>query len=235
MTLLTICQDAISEVGLFEVPTSIVGSNNQTAKRLLALANREGRLLTREHNWQVLLKSHTFTTADGTASYDLPSDFDRFADETWWDRTNYWEIFGPASEADWQTLKSGIVTDGVRRWFRLQGDQFYIHPTPTSADTIAYDYYSNQWCESSGGTGQTEFEADADVAKLDEDLITLGVRWRFLKVNGLDYTEESPAYQKHLDLLRARDGGAGNLHMGRSNWFARHLMISNIPESGFGS
>ena len=40
MTLLTIVKTALNEVGSTEVPSTVVGDENETAKQPLALANR---------------------------------------------------------------------------------------------------------------------------------------------------------------------------------------------------
>ena len=92
MTLLSISQDVLKEIGDFEVPGSIVNSSSISAKRSLQYANITGERIARAANWEVLLKTHTFTTTSGTASYALPSDFRSFVSATWWDRTNYWRL-----------------------------------------------------------------------------------------------------------------------------------------------
>ena len=55
---------------------------------------------------------------------------------------------------------------------------------------------------------QAGFQADADTAMLDETLIQLGVRWRFLRAKGLDYAEEMASYERALEQAMARDGGS---------------------------
>lgn len=215
MTLLSICQEALEEIGETEVPDSIVGNENQTAVQMLALANREGRSLSRACEWSVLRAEHTFATVASQAAYDKPSDMRYIVNATWWDRANYWPLFGPATAQDWQQLQSGLVTSTTRRWFMFRGSSIHIYPTPsTSSETIAFEYITGKWCESSGGTGQTKFQADTDVAKLDEDLIRMGVIWRFLAKKGLPYETELAEYQMERDKAMARDGGKKVLNLG---------------------
>lgn len=233
MTLLSICQGALREVGEFEVPASIVGNANLTAVQMLNLAQREGRELSRRFNWQALVKEYTFTTTASTAGYVLPSDYRYIIGGTWWDRANYWRLFGPASAQIWQELKSGIITDGIRRWFRIRGDSFLLHPTPTvTGDTIAYDYMSNGWCETSAGVAQSAWAADTDVGVLDEELMQMGLVWRFLKAKGLTYADELGAYDREVERAMGRDGGAPTLNMAGSRLEAN--LAVNVPESGFG-
>jgi hypothetical protein len=233
MTVLSICQDALNEIGEFEVPSTLVGSSNATAKQVLALAQREGQLLSKRHDWQVLQDEYTFTTTSGTATYSLPTAYRHFVSGTWWDRANYWELFGPATAREWQTLKSGIVTDGVRRWFRLKGNEIVLHPTPTvTGDTIVFEYISKNWCESSGGTGQSAWAADTDVGVLDEELMTMGVKWRFLKEKGLPYEEDFNEYETEVENAIARDKTARTVSFDRT---PDMVVGVNIPESGYGS
>lgn len=237
MTVLSVVQDVLSEIGDFEIPGSLVGNNSSTARQMLALANTEGKSYARMADWQWLLTSYTFTTTDGTAAYDLPSDIRFFVNATWWDRTNYWEIFGPATPDIWQTLKSGIVTDGVRRWFRVQGNQFYLHPTPsTTGDTIAYEYISDAWAVAEDGTTtKTSFTADTDSPRYDDYILQLGIKWRFLREKGLPYAEDYNAYADEVERAMGKDGAAPIQRLDSTSQWYRDLGMLNVPEAGFGA
>ena len=235
MTLLSMCQGALREIGEMEVPTSIVGNTNLTAVQILNLAQREGRELSRRYDWQALVKEKTFTTTAAAAQTgSIPSDMRHIVSATWWDRANYWRILGPASEAQWQALNSGIVTAGVRRWFRIRGDSFLLWPTPTNTtDTIAFEYVSNQWCETSLGTGQSAWAADTDVGVIDEELMQMGLVWRFLKAKGLMYADEIGSYEREVEKAIARDGGMVTLNMTGAAGYTE--LGTNLPDTGFGS
>ena len=96
MTLLSVCQDAIREIGQFEVPNTIVSNSNTTAIKLLAHAKRAVRELAERADWDVITREYTFATVNGTTAYSMPSDFDRFVSDTWWD-TQGEERFVPVS------------------------------------------------------------------------------------------------------------------------------------------
>ena len=87
MSLLTICQNALTELAGFEVPTSFYGSTNLTASLCVALVRRTGMTLERQYRWAELIDTYTFETVSGTSSYTLPSDFRAFANMSQWDRT----------------------------------------------------------------------------------------------------------------------------------------------------
>ena len=63
MSLLSICQQVANELGLSE-PTSIVGNQDQTATRLLAVAQTEGQTLARkpQGGWVSMIREFDFTT-----------------------------------------------------------------------------------------------------------------------------------------------------------------------------
>lgn len=227
MTLLSICQDALKEDGRFNVPASIVGNSDPTAVQLLALANRTGRTLAYDNTWQFLVKVYTFSTANGTASYALPSDFHHFIDLTYWDRTNTTQMVGPVSAAVWEELQSGnVVGAGIRKYFRVYGNLFYIYPTPSASDTIAYQYYTKNWISS-----KAAFDTDSDAPLIDEDLLTLGVRYRFLSAKGLPYQGPYDEYSRRLASLLEKDGGKSIISFGRRLARDRY---EGIPETGFG-
>ena len=71
MSLLTMIQQALKEIGEFEVPATIISNTNPTATQFLALAQREGRELSRRHHWQALVTEKTQTLTNGTEGYDL--------------------------------------------------------------------------------------------------------------------------------------------------------------------
>lgn len=232
MTLRTICEDALRELGGFEVPATFVGNGNLTARQCVALVQRAGRTLEREHRWVELIKTHTVETEADVASYDLPSDFRAFANVSWWDRTNSRRLVGPASAMEWQWLKGDIAAGAtIDRWFRQQGTKFYIHPTPTvDGDTIAFDYYTKNWITTqSTGQGATSFSSDNDTVLLDETLLTLDLKWRFLQSKGMPFEPEYKEFESVKESLLADNGGKRKINLGPPTF-----ELTNLPDTGFG-
>ena len=232
MSLLQICQNALREIGTYEVPASIISNNNETALQILATAQNVGKYLTRRYDLTDLVETHTFNTADGTASYALPTGFRKFSNLTFWDETNDWELLGPVSRAEWQRLQSSNITATSRSYFRIAGKLFYIFPTPTSVEAITYQYLSDYWCESSVGTGQNAWAADTDVGVLDEYLMERHVVWRFLKSKGLPYEEEKAEADEITSSHLANDGAAAAITMDRESF---GVIGHNFPEQDYGA
>lgn len=175
----------------------------------------------------------------GQSDYALPSDFRYVIDDTLWDRSRFWSMRGPMSPQQWQLYKSSVIgRASIQRRFRFRtvgGAQvFSVDPVPTdNGSQLVFEFVSNAWCQSSGGTPQQLWAADTDTNLLDEDLMMLGVRWRVKRGLGFAYNEELDEYERELRKAMSRDGGAAILNMTPSN----HLTLIgpwNIPETGFG-
>jgi hypothetical protein len=234
MTLLTLLQTTADELGLTR-PTAVVSSTDVQVRQLLALLNRTGETLMTEFPWQRLIKEHTFATVSGTATYALPSDFDRLINQSEYDRSNHWELAGPVSPQGWQYLKGGLVSTGPRSRFRIWGNLIYIDPTPTAANTCAFEYVSNKWVlASDGSTYKTSFTADDDTALFKDRLLVLGTKLRFFEIKGLDTTTLARDFTREVMNSQAQDQGAPTLSLARRS---RSIFITsdNAPETGYGS
>lgn len=240
MTLLTMIQAAANELGLQE-PSDVMGSStsDDTVRQLLALANREGKELSDRHNWTAQQTITTVTTVANQANYALPADFKNFQNDTQWDTTNHWALIGPMTPQEWEMLKNGIITSGPRRRFRQYGhgaNQLYIDPTPPEAgNTLTYEYASLNWCQSSSGTGQQQWLADDDTGILDENIMCMGIKWRFLAANRFGYAQEQSDYNDAVRVKVAQDGGAAVLQLAPRRRWPYLIGPANIPEAGFGS
>jgi hypothetical protein len=147
LTLKSMVQAAAERMGLPE-PDSVVANPEITAQRLLRMFQGAGMDLVRRHQWQALTKEHTFTTVAAETQTDtpIPSDFDRFIDESIYNRTENRRVLGPMNAREWQSnqaLSASPVTD----MFRIRGGSFLYYPAPTAGDTVAFEYVSRWWID----------------------------------------------------------------------------------------
>jgi len=199
----------LREIGGFEVPTSVVGNNNETAIRSLALANRSLKETAKRLNWPGLTVRATLSTVASQEEYALPSDFQSLINQTIWDDTNNLEVSGPVSASDWEYLQNSDTaasTSSISTWFRiLRGTSsnnklMYLFPIPDSVRTLRYEYKSDALTETSGNVLQGDkYIADTDVSIVDEDIVALGFKWRFLMSHGLPYVEEFRDYEVAIE------------------------------------
>jgi hypothetical protein len=229
MTLLQLCQDALEGLDGIAVPTTIINNSDPTAITLKRAAMQTGRELAR-NNWQSLLTAASFVTESGTATYARPADFGRYADGTFYNVTEYQTLYGPHNPRSWAELTRGIMTSTALYNFRVAGNNIVLTPTPSSVQTIGYDYYSRYYCTSSGGTAQENWAADADLSRLPDDLVSLGIRYRFLQRKGEPYGEDKADYVQALDNCLWDDTPKAAIDVSG----VPRARSSNIPDSNWG-
>lgn len=213
MTLLTILDEAAARIGLQSIQ-SVVGNSDQTVRSLFSLANQEGRSLARRTSWQALTNAFTFTTvAANEQTNAIPEDFDWIVPDSIFNRTTRRRIAGPLNASEYQADQASLV---VRVWdtFRIRGNSMLLSPAPPAGETIAYEYITKYWCQNAQGDGLTAFAADTDVPVLEEELVILGLVWRFKKARGMDYAEDFSTYESQVGEAMIRDGGKPRLDMG---------------------
>lgn len=223
MNLLQIAQEFCGRAGL-DVPTAVAASTDLGIIQIKGLANEVLTDITnRGESWPMLQKEATFVTvaaeSQGAIATIAPYGFKYPIPETIYDRTNKRPLFGPRSASDWQQRKAMLFT-GPFYSFRFWQGNIYMQPTPAAGATIAFEYASDMAVQ--GPTSATvstliykkRFTNDADVFLLDEDLLLLGLRWKWKKEKGFAFVTEKQDYEAALAQAMGNDSAAGELNMG---------------------
>jgi hypothetical protein len=215
MSLLTIVQGAADAIGI-ERPTYVVGNAAPTARQMLALANLDGKALTARTQWQELIKTAVHTTIasenQGALSTIAPG-FKYIVNQTIWNRSQDTPVFGPSTPQRWQAYQAAPIT-GPYYTYRIINGYLHMIPAPSAGMTIAFEYMSENWCQNSGATTTySAWNADTDTGILSEELLTLGLIWRFKKAKELDYGEDMINYETRVSQEIGRNGGAQALDM----------------------
>jgi len=190
MSLLTIAQSILKETKSGSVPTSIIGNTEDVAKQILEVMTLSITELARSFNWQELQKEKTFNTIIATKNYDLPTDFDRFVNNTFWNTTTQHAVM-PVTPEEWRVLNNQGITGGTGfSYSRIRAGHVVLFPTPAAVEAYIYEYISNLVVLSSSGTGQSGWLADTDVPAIDAHIVRLDATWRWLKNQGRPYGEE---------------------------------------------
>lgn len=238
MTLLSICQD-IADDATVKAPASIALATDDTSRKLFSAMRIAGKEIARAFDWDELVTEYTFSTVASQEDYSLPTDFSHLVDGTLWDRTNFTDVKRGVSPKQWQAYKSSVLASTSTIWKRcrirnVSGTvMLSIFPTPTAVEDLVYEYVSKNWCESSIGDGKADFTDDSDVPIIDEHLLFLGARWRFLDRVGMDYTQALADYKSQLALAKSRNAGGARV-ISLANTQAYHFGGS-VPDTGFGS
>lgn len=214
MSLLTIIQSASVRCGV-PSPSTVIGSTDKTVLKMTELSNEDGKELARRHPWQRMVTEATHTTvateSQGAITTIAGTDFNYIVEDTVWNRTLV-RRWIPVNREQWQTMKARTIT-GPDCYFRLRGNTLITIPVPTAGQTVAFEYVSKNWCESSGGTGQAAWADDTDVGLIDEDILVLGVVWRWKQAQGLEYAEDFSKYERLIADAIATDSVNGTLNM----------------------
>ena len=238
--LLQIVQDICNEMAL-PVPNAVVSSGDKQVLQFLALANREGKELSTRtgaiQGWPALRKLQTISIIAGTDNYAFPTDILRYIDATGWNSSSFWRLSGPQTPQEWQFLKNAQVVSTINYRYRIMANRVYFDPTPTDNSTATVEYYSKNWIlDIDGSTTKERFSADTDTPILDDYIVELGIKWRFLRAKGFSYDEEKNAYEDAVELAMASSVTGRDLTLGRSPMPGPHLLDQwNFPDTGYGS
>lgn len=232
MTLLSIITDAADEIGI-DVPATIIANPDDDVRKLLRLTTKTGRMLLRRHTWQAIRKEHTFTALGvELQTAKLPSDFNRFVPETFWNRTDDCFIPGPVSATAWQGFQAADPSGQPR--FIYRGGAVSIYPAPDAGDTMAFEYASNNWIDTdSDGIGDAgDWAADGDTPLFDEDMMTQGLIFQYLNSNDLPTTANALAelLRTMKALIRNDNASAGVVAAG--DIFAGNRHSTGEPTTG---
>ena len=207
-TALALVQNAADELSLAR-PTNISDtSSDNTAQKLVRQLVRTCRQLGAEYDWSRLRREKTITTtATEEQTGALPTDFLRFVPESMWNRSKRTKVNGPLPVDDWQARKATLVT-GAYSNFVLRNNAFLVTPVPGAGQIIAFEYITKYIGINGAATTEVnEFLADTDTTYFDDELILLGIVWRYRKAEGLDYSEEFREYGMRRANLIKMDGG----------------------------
>ena len=237
MTLLTICENAADEIGIPQ-PATIINNSDPSVLQLLRSANRECKALA-EKSWEILKQEGSFTSQAAESQgllTTMESDFDRIANDTLYNRTTKFKIYGPVSDTQWQRLKASTAS-GIRNFFRIRGGNLIVHPQMSASQSCFFEYYSKNWVDL--GTGATiavadgsTFNNDANTIVFDEELVSMGVVSRFLKAKGLPFNEQKNEYTEALRDKLTQDGAKAVINMTGGMYEG---WPANVPELGYGA
>jgi len=171
VSLLTLINAALSELGL-PVTTAVIGSSDATVAQMRYLADAEGQDLAARATWPDLTREHTFATVNGTTNYALPTQLGFVINDTFWNRSTTWQLHGPMTPEEWQLEVSGGLSSPAGQRFRIWQKRMYIRPTPTAAETIAFEYVGNFWCKPAEWVASTAYAAGATVSYLNNRYTT---------------------------------------------------------------
>lgn len=122
--------------------------------------------------WREQVNTWTVTTSNGRARYQLPADFFRMSPFTEWNSTEKQRLIGPITDSLYAEEVSGSSSSSNRYEYRIKGfdlnqyssgGQFELFPTPTSTQTLYFEYLRSSrlippfWTPSTAYTSGTSY------------------------------------------------------------------------------
>jgi hypothetical protein len=187
--------------------------------QLLRILEEEGNDLAQRDGaeWERLTLEATHTTIanenQGAITTIASNGFRFFKNDTFWDRTSKLPVIGPLSDQEWQ-IRKGLDWSGPRYIFRIRGGNLLVNPVPTAGLSWAFEYVSKNWILGADLTTYKQyFTLDTDTILLPEELVLMGLRWRWKKEKGLEYAEDLRTYEMQVHDAIGRDGAKPVLNM----------------------
>lgn len=233
MSVLTIVQSVMGRLSLTQ-PTVVFTSTDRNVIQFKELLLEEAEWLSKEGSpsgWQSLQNEWTFVTvaAIQQSNMPIPADLRRFVPDSVFNRSTNRKVSGPLTPQQYQQAQIWPQLSAPYLTYRERNSQLLIDPAPPAGETIAYEYISSYWALSSAGNPKAAFTSDDDTSYLDEELLKLGLRWRWKEAKGLDYAEDLATAQRAVALALGDDGSSGMLNQG-GTIYPDDMWRYNIPQ-----
>lgn len=199
--MLHICQE-VADLVATKRPENLFDENSQHEAIFLSVAKSALDSLMRFANWQELTKEGVLRTAGNKSGYLIRSivpDFYCLLNNTVYVKDGNEKVIGAITPEQWMREKY-FDACGTDIKFKFQNGMIKFLQTPPNGIKIVFQYRSSAvvYDSSNGYEEKSEFSKNTDVPIFDEYLVKLGIVWRWLKRNGMDYAEEFNEYEKEL-------------------------------------
>lgn len=228
-------KQASAELGL-PVPVEAAASREAQPVQMLALLNACGNELVRAFEWEFLRKTASITLVEGQSEYPLASDFSKLMNQTLWEESNIYQVFGPVSGRAWAYMKNSL-TIAPNYCFIIKNRQFQFMPTPGSdgqgTGNINYDYFSEGWVQDHADPARYKslITNDGDIIQFDFMLVVKFLKLKTWEAKGLDTTTLEADFKRTFGDVTGQDHGAAVLSMVH-RWFG--LPAPTVADTGFG-
>lgn len=224
MTLSDILDQVLDECG-FGRYSSYVG--NSEANQLVALANRELYRLAK-HSWSSLDDYWSISMTSDT-TYPLYESSPRRSVRALIPDTAFTgcrQAEYPVVGEEWAYYQARGINSGLTIRVRevTSRESGFDHPVksleiqnPDPGETLHFRAVLNEAVEDSSGNRKIKFTDDTDLPLVPEELLTMGIIWRFKKSKGLsDWSSDAAEYQSMYKREKASDGGMRTVNMDSS-------------------
>lgn len=198
------------------VPTAAFSSTDPTWLQGVELLTELGEDIAQKQEWAWQITSATITiTATNYHVEPLASDYSGMLEDGKIYRSLTLEpLIGPISSSEWVqiTLYGGSFIPGA---WRLFNNTLNIYGCSV-AETLKWEYVSKNWMtDTTGATKKSAWTADTDRPLISDQLMRVGLKYKWKRAKGFDYGEEKDAFEELLESQLAADMGLRTIHLSR--------------------
>lgn len=199
-TILDICKE-VADLAAVKRPDDLFNSSSLQDNIFLSVAKSTLDSILRYGDWSELTKEgeiRTFSHQDKYLISAFCPDFYSLINNTIYIKDGNEKVIGAITPEDWMKEKYFSSNEnGIK--FKLQGGMIKFLTPPPSDIKIVFQYRSDAVCiDSETFEEKSSVSKNSDYPIFDEYLVKLGILWRWLKRNGLNYVEEFSEYEREI-------------------------------------
>lgn len=240
LTLQTIIESVGRMVG-YPIPVDPAGANDPAVLQMIEALNMSGEDMVNIFGWQRLSKQFELSIQADTPgqlekSFELPSDFWQFEDQTQWNVNTRLPAIGPLSPQAWQQLKIRMPRVVLTFMWQIRDGKLWIQSPPTEAQTFSFYYQSNGWVVDADDPQEFKNTAtkNGDTILMDGYLMKLLTRVKWLEMKGFDSSGAMRDFQVNFENRKGNDKGAQVLNMAQNRAFPYLNVGINAPDTSYG-
>ena len=219
-SILEICQE-VADLAATKRPQDLFNSNSLQDAIFLSTAKSALDSLLRYGDWPELTKEAVLRTSGKKDKYfmeEVCPDFYSILNNTIYIKDGNEKLIGSITPQEWMREKYfNEASSGTK--FIIQNGMIKFLVTPQDDIKIVFQYRSNTVCldGANGYTEKNSISKNTDIPVFDEYLVKLGILWRWLKRNGMDYAEEYNEYEREIKKKFASSLSIKDINLGISN------------------
>jgi hypothetical protein len=227
MSVLSVCREAAVKLNQTR-PASIFSSTDSFALELSVAANEAARAVMKAKEWNKLKTLATMTGDASTTSFALPADYDRMlvkgkVHSANWQNASFVKA---DDEDDWLYSQDLELTGNPGKWIIL-GGRFQVFPAMSASETARFYYISKYVVALTGSTtgSKATFTTDTDEFILSEEVLKLGIIWRWRANKRQEYAEDMTNFEIAIAEEMGADKGSNILTIGRRRMPAEASLV----------
>jgi hypothetical protein len=200
-----ILNNVLSQSGFLVRPT-FFNSADPDDLQMAAIANRVLLEVAGFYGWSSYRVPYQIDLQEGQELYPLPSDLKWIIGDSSWETDGSRKVDDHISDNEWYQYKFSSLTSGGIIRARVYGNNLEVQE-PFVGGQISFEYITEYAVTTELGQMKEEFDNDADLFILDDQLLTLGVQAHWAETKMLPQADKWGAnYMQKMNEAISRDG-----------------------------